>query len=75
MTIKVFSTTHCPACKKAKEYLDTLGVNYESINIEEDMEAQQQVISMGFYSVPVIMIGEEYIAGFSPNRISELLKK
>lgn len=47
-------------------YLDSKNLSYSERNIEDDREAQQELIDHGLYSVPVIKLDEEYIVGFNP---------
>lgn len=75
MTVKVFSTETCPWCVKAREFLTSLGVAYEAVNISGNKAAAMEIIKktrqMG---VPVIQIGEKYIVGYQPDAIkAELL--
>ena len=37
--VKVYSMTSCPWCVKAKKYLESKGVEYQNLNIEEDEAA------------------------------------
>jgi mycoredoxin len=37
--IKIYTTTYCPFCKLAKEFLLEHGFNFEEINVEEDEKA------------------------------------
>ena len=72
--VKVYSTTTCPWCHKAKEFLDELGVEYEDINVAEDQEAAQEMVEKsGQRGVPVVMIGDEVIVGFNPDAIKQAL--
>ena len=44
MTVKVYSTSSCPWCVKVKEFLDSLKVAYEDVNIGVDREAAQELV-------------------------------
>ena len=75
MAVKVYSTVSCPWCVKVKEYLDSLKIAYENVNIGVDREAAQELVKktrqMG---VPVTQIGEQYIGGYDPDSIVSALK-
>lgn len=72
--VKVYSTTTCPWCHRAKEFLDELGVEYEDINVAEDQQAAQEMVEKsGQRGVPVIMIGDDVIVGFNPDAIKKAL--
>jgi glutaredoxin-like YruB-family protein len=76
MEVKVFSTNTCPWCNKAKEYLSSLNIEHDVINVTGDKAAAMELVKktrqMG---VPVIQIGEKYIVGFDPIKIDETLKE
>ena len=55
--IKMYVTTWCGDCRMAKRWFDTRGIDYESINIEEDDNAAEYVrrVNRGYKSVPTIV--------------------
>lgn len=40
-----------------------------------DPEARQELLAIGLTSLPVILIGDEKLAGFNPARIDEALAR
>lgn len=62
--VKVYSTQHCSYCVQAKNYLQSNGIEFESIMIDEDIDAAKLMMSKGFRTVPQIFIGEEHIGGY-----------
>ena len=44
--ITVYTRTKCPYCELVKKFLDMKGVSYTTINMEEDANAMQEVMSM-----------------------------
>lgn len=76
MGVKVYSTKRCPWCVKAKEHLDSLGVAYDDIYIEDDREAREHVFKQTKQSaVPIIEIGNNFVVGFDEETIDRLLKE
>jgi len=74
--ITVYSTTVCPYCKMAKEYLAQKGVDFKDINVQEDEEAAAEMIrKTGQMGVPVIDINGTIIVGFDRTAIDEALTK
>lgn len=75
MTVKVYSTETCPWCDKAKEYLKSLNVEFETVNVSGDKQAAMELVKktrqMG---VPVVQVGEEYIVGYNTDAINAALK-
>lgn len=73
--ITIYSTTHCPYCKMAKEYFDQHKVSYTDINVETDEAAAADMIrKSGQMGVPVIDIDGTIIVGFDRVAIDEILK-
>ena len=75
-TVKVYSTPTCPWCVKAKDYLKSINVDFEDVDVSKDREASMEMVrktrQMG---VPVVQIGSTYIVGFDKDAIDEALKE
>jgi glutaredoxin-like protein len=56
--ITMYSTTWCGDCHRTRLWLDTQGVPYEEINIDESPEAAREVMRLnrGYRSVPTVVI-------------------
>jgi glutaredoxin len=73
--VRVFSTPSCPYCVALKGYLKERNVEFQDIDVSQDLEAQKEMIEKsGQYGVPVIDINGEIIVGFNQERIKQLLK-
>lgn len=73
-TIKIYSTSTCPWCKRAKAYLDEKGIAYENIDVSSDEKAQKEMIDKsGQMGVPVIDIDGKIIVGFDKEEIDKTL--
>lgn len=73
--IKIYSTSWCPSCVKAKKFFDMKGWEYKEINVADKHEDREEVFKVsGQRTVPVIDIDGEIIVGFDRNKI-ELAKK
>lgn len=55
--IKMYTTTWCPDCWRAKKIMDSMEVSYVEINITEDADAVDLVekLNNGNRSVPTIL--------------------
>ncbi|MDO8567258.1 MAG: glutaredoxin domain-containing protein [Dehalococcoidales bacterium] len=61
---------------RAKEYLSQRGVKFEDINVAQNREAAKEMIAKSKQmGVPVIMVDDDFVVGFSPAKIEELLAK
>jgi glutaredoxin 3 len=61
--LTVYSKNNCPFCDRAKALLESKGVTYTEINIENDSESRQMLLDKGLRSVPQIFHGYELLEG------------
>ena len=61
--LTVYSKSNCPFCDRAKALLESKGVEYTTVSIEEDQDARQHLLDMGLRSVPQIFNGTTLIQG------------
>jgi len=72
--ITIYSTPSCHFCHMAKEYLTEKNIPYTDINVAEDAEKRQEMITLsGQMGVPVIRIENDVIVGFNKPIIDDLL--
>jgi glutaredoxin 3 len=73
--ITVYTTTTCPYCVMVKNFLNEKGVPFKEVNVQNDEEAGRKLVeTTGQMGVPQIEINGQWVIGFDPNRIEELLK-
>ncbi|NLL29870.1 MAG: glutaredoxin family protein [Clostridiales bacterium] len=73
--VKVYSTSSCPWCVKAKNYLKSINVEFEEFNVQDDMEAREEMVSKSKQmGVPVLDINGKIIVGFDKPAIDDALK-
>lgn len=61
--IKVYSKNNCPFCDRAKSLLESKGIAYEAVNIEEHPDAREFLTDQGLRSVPQIFNGTTLLPG------------
>lgn len=63
--IKIYTTTYCPYCVKAKELLKRKGASFEEIDVTGDDAARMALVekSGGRKTVPQIFIHDQHIGG------------
>lgn len=72
--VKVYSTSVCPWCDKAKDYLKRKEVEFTQVNVQEDMEAREEMIAKSKQmGVPVLDINGTIIVGFDKKAIDAAL--
>ena len=72
MPITVYTKPACMQCNATKRALDKAGVAYDVIDITEDNEARDYVMSLGYLQAPVVTAGSEHWSGYRPDRINEV---
>jgi len=71
----VYSTSTCPFCVSAKDFLKEHKVKFEEFNVAENREkAMEMVKKSGQTGVPVLDIDGKIITGFDKEAISRALK-
>lgn len=72
--VKVYSTSTCPYCIRAKQFLKESAVIFEDIDVSMNQSAAQEMIKRsGQMGVPVIDIEGELIVGFDKDKIKKAL--
>lgn len=75
--IKMYTTTWCPDCHAAKRALSSKGLAFEEINIEQDDQAAEYVMTVngGRRSVPTLVSGDvaHSLSRFRPQKLDAFL--
>ena len=73
--VTVYSTSTCPYCIQAKQFLKEQGIEFENIDVGVDQKkAQEMVQKSGQMGVPVLDIDGEIIVGFDKAKIQAKLE-
>jgi glutaredoxin-like YruB-family protein len=73
--IIIYSTPSCVYCKMAKQFFNDNKLAYTEHNVQDDMQAQQEMIAKSQQlGVPVIDVDGEIFVGFDKKGLSEVLK-
>ena len=73
--VVLYTTDSCPYCKRAIAYLDQIGQDYVNKNVEQDDEARDEYLKItgGRPGVPVIVVGDRWMQGWSQGHLDQLL--
>src|SRR4051812_49948941 len=64
--VRVYSTRWCGYCVRAKALLDSRGIEYEEVSLDEDPAFRQKLFDLtGGWTVPQILIDDQPIGGFT----------
>jgi glutaredoxin len=73
--VVIYSTSWCAACKQAKRYMDSKGINYREVDVEKSAEGGEEYKRQGGDgSVPLIVMGNEKMRGFNPDKLDSMLQ-
>ena len=71
--VKMYATSWCPYCAKARAYFARRGIAYVEVDIEKSREGRAEYDRLGARGIPVILVGAQRMTGFSEARLSQLL--
>ena len=79
--VTIYTGNRCAYCNAAKRLLDSKGVTYTEINVDDDASLRDQMITRSKrQTVPQIFIGNTHVGGFDDlvelnreNKLDELL--
>lgn len=74
MTVTVYTKPACVQCTGTYRALDKAGIPYTAVDITEDAEAREYVLTLGYLQAPVVVVngGEDHWSGLRPDRIKAL---
>lgn len=75
MTITVYSKPACVQCTATYRALDKVGHDYTVVDISQDADARDYVMSLGHLQAPVVVVDGEHWSGYRPDRIKALADK
>lgn len=71
--VELYITDWCGYCKRAVAYMKEKNIPFVAYDIEKDDAARQRFIRLGGSGVPLIMIGDRRMSGFSPEALERYL--
>ncbi|KJE26528.1 glutaredoxin family protein [Geobacillus thermoleovorans] len=71
--VTVYTTTTCPYCVMAKNFLRAQGIPFREVNVELDPKAARRLVeTTGQMGVPQIEINGRWVLGYDPETIMAL---
>jgi glutaredoxin len=72
--VTIFTQPDCPPCQVVKVFLFERAVAFEERDITVDPEAATELTEKyASHSAPAVIIGNEVLIGFNPERLEEIL--
>lgn len=76
MTTTLYTKANCVQCKATKKALDKKGliegVDYQTVYVDQDSAALEQLKDLGFLQAPVMITENDAWSGFRPDKIAAL---
>ena len=70
----MYATSWCPYCQKSREFFKRYGIQYIEHDIERDAAAWRENKRLGGGGVPMILVGDQLVAGFNEQQLTALLE-
>jgi glutaredoxin-like protein NrdH len=70
--VTIYTRNNCVACNGTKARFKALGLDYNEINVEDNLDIAQQLVDEGWRAMPVIKTENESWSGFKPDLIANL---
>ena len=72
--VVIFTRPDCAPCFVVKGFLDGMGVDYEERDVTQDQSAVEELLQKyDSHSTPTVVIGEQVMVGFNPERLDKIL--
>jgi glutaredoxin 3 len=73
--VTIFTTRSCGYCRAAIAYFEDKGISYENRDVQTDAAANKEYLELtgGRRGVPVIVVGEQWMQGWSQQGFDNLL--
>ena len=71
-SVVLYSATWCGVCKRARAYFEDQGIIYNEFDVENDPQGRQDYARLGRRGVPIILVGDQRMDGFSKARFQQL---
>ena len=67
--MQVYTAAWCRDCRAAKQFLDSHGIRYTEINVDDDPAASNELIRhVGKRAIPQLVIDGEWFQPYKPGR-------
>jgi glutaredoxin len=74
LDVVMYATDWCGYCRQAREFFARTGIRYTELDIEKSTSAHAEYKSLGGRGVPLIVVGDRRMSGFSEARLAQMLK-
>ncbi|UNK62291.1 glutaredoxin-like protein NrdH [Buttiauxella ferragutiae] len=72
MRITIYTRNDCVQCHATKRAIESRGFSFELINLDLNPEAADDLRTLGYRQLPVVITEQESWSGFRPDMINRL---
>ena len=72
MSMIIYTRNDCVQCHATKRAMESRGVAFEMVNIDQVPDAADTLRAQGFRQLPVVVAGDTSWSGFRPDMINRL---
>ena len=73
--VVMYYTEWCGVCTRAKKYMQSNGIRFKEYDIEKNTNAKRKFKKLGGSGVPLILVGNQRMSGFSASKLDAMLAK
>lgn len=73
--VTILSAQWCGVCTRAKAYMKSRNIAFEEWDVDKSDYARSKMNQLGAKGVPVILVGNQKMVGFSEGALDAMLKK
>jgi len=75
-SVKVYGHTGCPWTVKTLKYLDKENINYNLLDVKNDVAANRDFYDRGYKKIPQVIVGDQdEVSGWRKGTLKKLLIK
>lgn len=73
LLVTVYSKALCVQCDATKRKLRELGIPFDEIRVDEDLDALDRIKNMGYLQAPVVTLSDgQSWSGYRPGKIAQI---
>jgi glutaredoxin len=70
--VVMYSASWCGICKKARAYFEAQSIDFSEYDVDKDPQRKREFAQLGGRGVPLILVGDQRMNGFSQKRFEHL---
>jgi len=74
-SVVMYSAEWCGVCKRAKKYMQKNNIAFKEMDIDKSSQAKREFKKLNGKGVPIILVGNQRMNGFSAVKLEAMLKK